>query len=131
MEIGLSGIVSGGVKKKDFDRILGQEIGVAITGNEKINTTFIVTEGCSKMKMAEHTYDILNSLDGKMASINGATQIALTKLDILYPECKGFTDFEEIGLKPTGFVKRIEDELHLPVTLIGTGPDQNEIIDRR
>jgi len=30
-----------------------------------------------------------------------------------------------------GFMKRIEDELSLPVTLIGTGPDQEEIIDRR
>ncbi len=63
--------------------------------------------------------------------VNGATQIALTKLDVLYPECEGLTDFEEIGPMAKGFVKRIEDELHLPVTLIGTGPDQKEIIDRR
>jgi len=63
--------------------------------------------------------------------INGATQIALTKLDILYPECKGLTDYEGMGPKAMGFVKRIEDELHLPVTLIGTGPDQEEMIDRR
>ena len=67
----------------------------------------------------------------RAAMINGATQIALTKLDILHPECKGLTKFEDISHGAMGFVKRIEDELSLPVTLIGTGPDQEEIIDRR
>lgn len=63
--------------------------------------------------------------------INGATQVALTKLDILYPECKGLTNFEGIGPEAEEFVKIIEDELSLPVTLIGTGPDQEAVIDRR
>ena len=67
----------------------------------------------------------------RAAMINGATQIALTKLDILHPECKGLTKFEDISHGAMGFVKRIEDKLSLPVTLIGTGPDQEEIIDRR
>jgi len=67
----------------------------------------------------------------RAAMINGATQIALTKLDILYPECKGLTKFEKISAGAMEFIKVIEDELHLPVTLIGTGPGQEEIIDRR
>ncbi len=33
--------------------------------------------------------------------------------------------------KLTSFIKNIEDNLALPVTLIGTGPTVNEIIDRR
>lgn len=88
MECGVNGIVTGGVKKRDFDRILGQEIGVAITGNEDINTTCIVTEGCSKMRMAEHTYNVLKSLNGKIASINGATQIraGVIRPEIIVPE---------------------------------------------
>ena len=67
----------------------------------------------------------------KAAMINGATQIAVTKLDILYPDCKGLTRFEELSPDARRFVKRIEDELHLPVTLIGTGPSLEEIVDRR
>jgi len=67
----------------------------------------------------------------RAAMINGATQIALTKLDILHPECRGLTKFEDISSEAMGFVKRIEDKLSLPVTLIGTGPEQEEIIDRR
>jgi adenylosuccinate synthase len=63
--------------------------------------------------------------------INGATQIAITKLDVLYPEYKGSTRFEDLGRAPKEFIVEIEDELGLPVTLIGTGPDMMEVIDRR
>ncbi len=67
----------------------------------------------------------------RAAMLNGATQIALTKLDILYPECKGATDFDETGSEAKQFIKEIEDEIKLPVTMIGTGPSLEEIIDRR
>lgn len=63
--------------------------------------------------------------------INGATQVAVTKLDILYPECKGLTRYGELAPKIQGFVAKIEEELQLPVTLIGTGPGVYEVIDRR
>lgn len=88
MECGLKGVIVGGIEKIDFDAIAGSEIGVAITGKEKIDTTFIVTEGCSKMKMAEHTYDILKSLEGEIASINGTTQIraGVIRPEIIVPE---------------------------------------------
>jgi len=88
MEYGANGIVSGGVKKKDYDRFVGHQIGVAITGNEDINTTCVVTDGCSEMKMSEHTYKLLTSLNGKIASINGATQIraGVIRPEIIVPE---------------------------------------------
>ncbi len=63
--------------------------------------------------------------------LNGATQIALTKLDILYPECKGASDFGKIDREAVAFVEKIEDNMGIPVTLIGTGPGVKEIIDRR
>ena len=63
--------------------------------------------------------------------INGATQIAITKLDILYPECAGGDSFNDLNPDAKGFVERIEEEIGLPVTLIGTGPGVKEIIDRR
>lgn len=63
--------------------------------------------------------------------INGATQIAVTKLDILYPETKSLTDFDELGDEAKAFINKIEEELGLPVALIGTGPGVKEIIDRR
>lgn len=63
--------------------------------------------------------------------LNSATQIAITKLDVLFSDCKGATSFEELSTDVKSFIKNIEDQLHTPVTLIGTGPGMNEIIDRR
>jgi adenylosuccinate synthase len=67
----------------------------------------------------------------RAAMINGATQIALTKLDILHAECKGCESFEDLSPSAQEFVWGIEEALGLPVTLIGTGPSVREIIDRR
>ena len=63
--------------------------------------------------------------------LNGATQVALTKVDVLYPECRGAREFEELPREAREFVERIERELKVPVTLIGTGPEVHEIVDRR
>jgi adenylosuccinate synthase len=63
--------------------------------------------------------------------INGATMIALTKLDVLYPDCQGAKEYAELGSDAKKFVKKIEDEVKLSVSLIGTGPDVDELIDRR
>jgi adenylosuccinate synthase len=63
--------------------------------------------------------------------INGATMIGLTKLDVLFPDCKGAKEYVELGADARKFVKKIEDEVKVPVSLIGTGPGMDELIDRR
>jgi adenylosuccinate synthase len=63
--------------------------------------------------------------------LNSATQIAITKLDVIFPECAGKTSFEELSVDVKLFIKNIENQLNTPVTIIGTGPGINEIIDRR
>jgi len=63
--------------------------------------------------------------------INGATMIGLTKLDVLFTDCMGAKEYAELGADAKKFVKKIEDEVKLPVSLIGTGPDMDDIIDRR
>ena len=63
--------------------------------------------------------------------LNSATQISITKLDVLYPECAGMTSYAELSDEAKSFIKNIEDELHVPVTIIGTGPAINDVIDRR
>lgn len=63
--------------------------------------------------------------------LNGATQLALTKLDILYPDCAGANDFGDLGREAVAFVEKIEEKIGLSVTLIGTGPGVKEIVDRR
>ena len=71
------------------------------------------------------------ALAKRAAMLNGATQLAITKLDILYPELSGASDYDKLGPEAVAFIEKVEEEIGLPVTLIGTGPGVKEIIDRR
>ena len=63
--------------------------------------------------------------------LNGATQIAITKLDVLFPDCAGKSSFDELSDDAKSFIQNIERQLSLPVTIIGTGPAVNDVVDRR
>ncbi|KAF6246220.1 adenylosuccinate synthetase [Nitrosopumilus sp. b3] len=63
--------------------------------------------------------------------LNGATQISITKLDVLYSDCAGKTSYDDLSDDAKSFIKNIETELNTPVTIIGTGPAVNDVIDRR
>ena len=80
-----------------------------------------------KRRAAPFNFDLAK----RAVMLNSATQIALTKLDILFPECKGVKSYDELPAKAKEFIEKIESELKVPVTLIGTGPDALETIDRR
>jgi hypothetical protein len=82
-EVGAAGIVVGGVKDSDLIRYLGYDIGVAITGQEAIPLTLVCTEGFGFLPMAHRTFNLLKTLEGKQASINGATQI---RAGVIRPE---------------------------------------------
>lgn len=63
--------------------------------------------------------------------LNGATQSAVTKIDVLFPECKGAKSYGELSREAKAFVENIEKQLKVPVTLLGTGPGTMEVVDRR
>lgn len=63
--------------------------------------------------------------------LNSATQIGLTKLDVLFPECAHKQSFDALSESAKAFVTKIEDMTDVPVTLIGTGPGVTDIIDLR
>jgi adenylosuccinate synthase len=71
------------------------------------------------------------TLAKRAAMINGATQLAITKFDILYPELAGSTSYSDLSSKALKFIQDIEEKVGLPVTLIGTGPGVKDTIDRR
>jgi len=83
IKVGATGVVSGGFDDQDLRDFLGYDIGVAITGSEELGTTLVITEGFGDINMAEKTFDLLNSKDGQMACINGATQI---RAGVIRPE---------------------------------------------
>ncbi|MFB5619893.1 MAG: adenylosuccinate synthetase, partial [Nitrosopumilus sp.] len=63
--------------------------------------------------------------------LNGATQISITKLDVLFTDCAGKTSYDELSDDAKAFITNIEKELNTPVTIIGTGPSVNDVVDRR
>jgi len=67
----------------------------------------------------------------RAVKLNGATQAAVTKVDILFPECKGAKSYDELPEEARSFIQEIEEEIKVPVTLIGTGPGTSEIVDIR
>jgi adenylosuccinate synthase len=67
----------------------------------------------------------------KTAKINGATQAAVTKLDSIFPTCRGKRDLDSIPAEAKDFVKDVEARTGVPIVLIGTGPDALDIIDLR
>jgi len=96
-ELGVHGIIAGGLDDADLRAFLGYELGVAITGEETLGVTVVVTEGFGKIAMARATFDLLNSRRGLQASINGATQI---RAGVIRPEV--IIPLEEDGQRGVG-----------------------------
>jgi len=98
----VAGIVVGGFNYYDLEEILGYTLGVAITGSEDLHTSLIVTEGYGKIQMGQQTFDLLNSHNGKLASINGATQI---RAGVIRPEIIIPLDSSDASLDSNDFNK--------------------------
>ncbi|MHA1973541.1 MAG: adenylosuccinate synthetase [Candidatus Hodarchaeales archaeon] len=61
--------------------------------------------------------------------LNGATKLALTKLDILFPDDSGKTDFEHLSNPAKKWIKGIEEKIGMKFSWIGTGASDSEIIE--
>lgn len=82
-EVGAVGLVLGSFDDTDMGLILGYDLGIAITGGEGLTTSLILTEGFGSLEMAKRTFEMLARLEGRSASINGATQI---RAGVIRPE---------------------------------------------
>lgn len=88
IQYGIKGIIAGGIDDNDLRKLLGYELGVAITGSEKLGITIIITEGFGKIAIAGKTFELLKKCEGMKASINGATQIraGVIRPEVVVPE---------------------------------------------
>ncbi len=96
-EVGAEGVIGGGIRDRDMRRLLGYDLGVAITGTESIGLTVVVTEGFGEIAMARRTFEILRDCQGRQASISGATQIraGVMRPEIIVPGPSGSGEAEE------------------------------------
>lgn len=92
---GVRGIIAAGIEDEDVKKLLGYDIGVAITGHENIGLTIVVTEGFGRINMAKKTFELLKKFEGYTASIHGMTQI---RAGVIRPEIIIPLEFEEKDL---------------------------------
>jgi len=78
-------------------------------------------------RAAEFDFDLAR----RAVMLSSATQISITKLDVRFPSCAGVTSYNDLDDDARIFIKNIETELGVSVTLIGTGPRVNDVIDLR
>jgi adenylosuccinate synthase len=78
-------------------------------------------------RAAEFDFDLAS----RAIMLSSANQISITKLDVRFPECAGAQSIDQLDSNSTSFIKNIEEKLGVPVTLIGTGPGVNDVIDLR
>jgi len=112
---GVRGIIVGGFDDEDLKKLLGYDLGVAITGSEEIGITLIITEGFGKIQMAQRTFELLKSRAGAKTSINGATQIraGVVRPEIIIPHnITGKTSGEELD-KPIDRGMEIGDQVRI------------------
>jgi len=83
IDVGVKGLIVGGIHDEDLRQILGYDLGVAITGAEKIGITLVLSEGFGQIRVSDRTWEALKKREGDIASISGATQI---RAGVLRPE---------------------------------------------
>jgi hypothetical protein len=74
-DAGVSGIIAPSIPASDWVRYNGEELGVAITGDEDIPFTLILTSGFGSFEMDEKCAEFLTSSIGQKVGISGRTQI--------------------------------------------------------
>lgn len=106
-KVGVRGIVVGGAKITDVERILGYRIGVAITGRENIGFTLILTEGFGNLPMSERAFEIFRSNEGREAALNGATQVraGVIRPEVIIPLPESVSREESIEILGEGRMK--------------------------
>jgi hypothetical protein len=74
-DAGAVGFVTGSIDDHALREYVGRDIGVAVTGDENVSMTLIVTEGFGPLPMGQRVWETLRAMNGARASLNGATQV--------------------------------------------------------
>ena len=116
-ELGIAGLVVGGIHDKDLRALLGYDLGVAITGTEQVGFTLILTEGFGTIPMASKTFRLLSMHVGQKASISGSTQIraGVIRPEIIIPRSSSAgeapSEMQRAGIRLGDTVRIIRDPL--------------------
>lgn len=134
IELGVRGIVVGGIKDTDLMDVVGYEIGVAITGHEDIGLTLIITEGFGKMAMSRKAFDIFKEFEGYRAAMNGATQIraGVIRPEVVIPHTKEISESKlelEEGIRMGTIVRIIREPYFGEIGKVVNLPIELQVIE--
>ena len=106
VDLGVSGIIVGGIDSGDLMEFMGASIGVAITGEEEYGITLIITEGFGAMAMHNKTFSIFKKYDGSDVCINGSTQIraGVIRPEVVIPHSEIIEKADEDAVISAGMV---------------------------
>ena len=90
----VKGLIIPSISSNTLKEFLGYDIGIAVTGDENVNMTIVMTEGFGKMKFNPKITKILNKNINKRVSISGVTQI---RAGAIRPEVIVFNNLDEIN----------------------------------
>jgi hypothetical protein len=87
-EAGAAAVVTGAINNQDLDTFIGEPLGVAITGQEDLGLSLVLTEGFGDTPMRSRTFELFAERDGERASVNGTTQIraGVIRPEVIVPE---------------------------------------------
>ncbi len=63
--------------------------------------------------------------------INSATQVAITKIDVMFKDAHGVREYQRLPADARKWIEDIEGKIGVPISLIGTGEDAMDMVDRR
>jgi len=90
-----------------------------------------ITEYTTVTKKVRRVFEQSPKALEKAISMNKPDQIALMFIDYINFKDFGVSQFENLSTKSKDYVNKLEDKLQIPITLIGTGPLEEHIIDMR
>jgi len=72
---GAAGFVVGSIDDRTLASYVGFDVGVAVTGDEAVTMSLIITEGFGAIPISNRITELLRPLAGRQASLNGTTQV--------------------------------------------------------
>jgi hypothetical protein len=79
----VNGVIAGSIDYDELRQFIGNDIGVALTGNENIPFPFIITEGFGNFVMNKELLTLFNEHKDNWCYLNGHTQI---RAGVIRPE---------------------------------------------
>jgi len=87
---GAVGFITGSIDDRALTEYVGHDIGVALTGDEDVSMTLIITEGFGSLPISERVLQTLGRINGDFVSLNGATQVraGAQRPEVIGPMCE-------------------------------------------